>query len=174
MSSSRFLRRYKHKKAVDYSKVPLKQMLVDVEALSPKIPAVPTKTLITEKPVINWAPPRASHEVARILFKVAEQDRGFGHAGAYFNPDGSARCIIGALILELPNGRAIRSQIRAAGLNGASVGMIASMLPSEFSERQLLRDLMIAQSENDRFVPWDFIARSFARRVGYRAPVAAA
>jgi hypothetical protein len=171
MSSSRFLRRFKHKKAVDYSKVPLKQMLVDVEALSPKIPAVPAKTFITEKPVINWAPPRASHEVARILLKVARRkDRGYNQTGAYFYPDGSARCIIGALILELPNGKAIRNQIRAAGLNGGSVGSIVTLLPYEFSERQLLHALMMAQSQNDQNVPWEHIARTFATRVGYRTP----
>ena len=183
MSSGKTLKWLKNKSLKDYKTIDLK---------TPYVPETNFYSAHDHKPVMDisgWATRhieearrRSSHEIAEALWRVAEKHPG-GHpwqAGQYFEVQYSStaedhtvlspRCIIGALILELPNGKAIARDIVRYGKNRAGIGGILPLRPAAMRDPDIRMALTQAQRLNDQGMSWEGIAWRFSSQVGYSRP----
>jgi hypothetical protein len=189
MSSSKSFKHWlKGKKSADFTKIPLKS-----DFITKPIPSAP-KTKLAEvpfykKPIVDFVDfvevvdfvdfrrdfKDPAHEVAMLLFEIAGRHPGQGLHGRNFVHSGGAikaGCIIGALIMELPNGRSKAKQLINSGLANASLSSIQFALPRHWAHDSVtMRALSRAQAMNDNGARWDTIAHHFAREVGYHRPM---
>lgn len=131
---------------------------------------------------VRYINPSPGHQVAKMLNRVAmahphPMDYGFVQYFAVNPSTGHivGRCVIGALILELPDGKRRAEMIMESGHNGSGIGAIAVFLPTEWvKDAQVFSALVRAQYMNDKKVPWATIAGTFARTVNYNGRSVAA